>query len=349
MARKKQPLRVYFDADYLVYTSGYAVEKTDYALLVGESLHGVYEGKEALNAGRAKILDDEGDEVRVFSRTYLEGGDEQGLIRAKHNIKSQIEGVETAITKRYPKRDTEWTFVLTGGGQFRDVIATIRPYKGNRSTRPKPLLYHALREYLCEVWGAYIVKGYEADDEVAILQTEKPGVLVHVDKDLMQVPGLHYVPGKGWANLGEMQALRYFYRQVITGDSADNVGGVYKAGPARAKEVITKGMTEDQMIAACLLEYNASIAKYGEKCGYEDAARAYTENRELLWLVRKREDLPRIVRLDRAEAVPTLQRPARPEPVPAVAAAAQGLTQSQERQSAYTNEELDELTEEMGL
>ena len=369
MPRKKQSVRVYFDADWLVYSSGFSVEHTDYALVVDGTLTGTYEGKEALNVAREKLKGEDDLEIRVFSDTYLE---DDALVRAKHNVKSQIDGVERAISKKYPKATQDWIFVLTGGMNFRDAIATIRPYKGNRQTRSRPLLYQDLRAYLREVWGAYVVHGYEADDEVAILQTEQPSVLVHVDKDLLQVPGVHYVPGKGWANLSEEYGLRFFYRQVISGDTADNIGGVYRAGEKRAKEVITKGMAETDMAAAAIKEYEASLEKYGaEKCGYDDAYKAFVENGELLWLIRRR------------EALPTLQRPARAIELSTVAPAKEGVFIEANRQAAeqlqtlykvcndkaqseepmkelkrivkgsekpvYTEAELDDLTEELGL
>lgn len=288
-SRKSKSVEVQFDADLYTYNAAFAVEHTEYALVVGgDALHGVYESKDALNSA-LETIPAETPRV-VYARTFLE---EDAEARAKHNVKSQLDNAIAQIVDKFPKHSPVIRPVLTGSGNFRDRVGTIRVYKGNRSSRPKPQLYQALRRYLIEVWGAEVIHGHEADDEVAIRQTtahaeKRPSIIVHVDKDLLQVPGMHYDPTKGFAEITPAWGLRFFYRQVIQGDTADNVGGVYKSGEKRAKEIITSEMDEPQMVAVCLEEFRRSIEQHGtEKCGYDDHVAAFCENAILLWMCRK--------------------------------------------------------------
>lgn len=288
------------------------MEHTEYLLVVdGTNVYGSYEGKEALNAARPKA--EEIGPVRVWSDTFLE---EDAEARAKHNVNSQIDGVLDALKEKYPKHELVLRPVLTGSGNFRERVATIRPYKGNRSAKARPQLYGMLRTHLVDKWDAEIVHGHEADDEVAIRQTTaheegRESLIVHVDKDLNQVPGLHYNPNKGFASITAEWGLRFFYRQIIEGDNSDNVGGVYKSGAKRAKEVIVPGMSEREMYEACAAEFVASRGKYGaEKCGYDNPVAACNENAVLLWMLRKPGAL---------WTMPPLQGAASVKPVPSLA------------------------------
>ena len=67
----------------------------------------------------------------------------------------------------------DWVGYLTdSGSNFRLDIATILPYKGNRSGTEKPPLWKGLREYLMEAYPDQVteVVGIEADDQLAIDQ-----------------------------------------------------------------------------------------------------------------------------------------------------------------------------------
>lgn len=280
-----------WDADYLVYAAGFAVEKMDYLVQVGDTVHGTYTGKEKVNKAVEKL---DKAEYRLWKNgPYLE---EDGATRAKHNIRSMADGLIDEVAKKLKvaREDITFQMYLTAPPNFRDDIATIKPYKGNRAKSSKPLLYDELREYLCEAWGARIIKGHEADDEICIeahrfmkVEDLSPRVvIVHVDKDLLMIPGLHYNPNKGWVEIDRMRGLREFYRQILTGDVADNIGGCYKVGEKAAKAAIKPSMTEEEMWQTCVALYQISIDKYGEKCPYffMEAEAAARENAILLWM-----------------------------------------------------------------
>ena len=72
---------------------------------------------------------------------------------------------------------------LTGGGNFRFDIATVKPYKGNRK-QEKPFYLPSVRKYLETKWGAVVVEGMEADDALCIVAGRNKYDLL-IDADLI--------------------------------------------------------------------------------------------------------------------------------------------------------------------
>lgn len=285
---------VLWDADYLGYAAGFAVQHTDRALIFKD-----FDGSWSLSA----VVEDDLEKFKlscealegdVFTRTYLEP---DAFEKACWNTRSMIKGTQKALEETYPDlAPFKCRYFLTSTGNFRDEIATIRPYKGNREKAQRPLLYGDLRRWLVEEYDAELVYGWEADDAIATAARAAnwQPIIVHVDKDLMQLPGRHFVPGKGGKTVSKQGALAFFYRQMITGDTADNIQGVYKSGPRAAEILISKDMPEEAMWEAVVGDYAASIERYGDATGYADlgAWQAALENARLLWLVRYGKSAP---------------------------------------------------------
>lgn len=279
---------VLWDADYIAYAAGFAVQHTDRALVAKT-------GDEAWEL--KAVVEDDAETFKaaketfggeVFTRVYLEDG---ALEKALHNARSMITGTMRQLEEAYPAlAPFEYRFHLTGTGNFRDQIATIRPYKGNREKTSRPLLYADIRRWMVQTYGAVTAYGWEADDVIATeaCRAKWAPIIVHVDKDLLQLPGRHFVPGKGGRTVSKQGSLAFFYRQMLTGDTADNIPGVYKCGPKRAEAVVTKDMTERQMWEAVLAEYEASWGKHGagQYAPCDSPYDAAVENARLLWLIR---------------------------------------------------------------
>lgn len=132
---------------------------------------------------------------------------------------------------------------------WRFEIATIKPYKGNRGATEKPIHWELIRENLMLHHPCTDVEFIEADDALSIAQyvdyKENEGdpekcktIICTRDKDLRMVPGWQY----GWpcgtqkeTSLffqDEVSGLRLFYQQLCTGDSTDNILGLYGVGKA---------------------------------------------------------------------------------------------------------------------
>jgi DNA polymerase-1 len=169
----------------------------------------------------------------------------------------------------------ETEIFLTGDTNFRHDVAVTAPYKGNRKDVRKPKHLPLLRDYLVKAWGATISDGQEADDEIAIRATELGSecIIVSIDKDFMQVPGWHYnFIKREKKSVTEEEGLRFFYKQILTGDNADNIKGIKGVGPVRAEKMLKDASTPYQLYRCCV-----------EAMGEERVL----ENARLLWLRRE--------------------------------------------------------------
>jgi hypothetical protein len=165
---------------------------------------------------------------------------------------------------------------ITGKDNFRYQVAVTHPYKGNRRDLKKPKHYEALRGHL-ERLGAVVTDGEEADDAVGIESAKGNYWLVHVDKDLDQLPGWHYNPVKKEEYyVDEFQGLYNFYKQILTGDRIDAIVGLKGIGPVKAAKILEGCKTEQEL-------YEAVCEAYKDK---GEAQERVIENGQLLWLRR---------------------------------------------------------------
>lgn len=146
-------------------------------------------------------------------------------------------------------------FYLTGSENFRKEIAITKPYKGNRKGKDKPKHLSALRLRLVDVWGATISDGCEADDLLSIRQVAlgDDSVIVSLDKDLDMVEGWHYnFVRDELYYIDPQQGMYNFYKQLLTGDSTDNIQGVFRCGPKKAEAALADCNTEQDYWDVCL-------------------------------------------------------------------------------------------------
>lgn len=165
-----------------------------------------------------------------------------------------------------------WELYLTGKGNFRYNVAVTAEYKGNRKSE-KPKHYNILREYLQMAWEARLIEGMEADDAISIRATElgDDSVIVTIDKDLNQVAGWHYnFVKKELFYVTPEEGLFSFYKQMLTGDSVDNIIGARGIGPKKADKLLAD-KSEQEMWDVCV-----------DKLGLDRAI----ENAHLLWMLR---------------------------------------------------------------
>ncbi|AUG88502.1 exonuclease [Vibrio phage Vp_R1] len=132
---------------------------------------------------------------------------------------------------------SDYRAFFTGKGNFRFDIAKQQPYKGNREDFEKPANFSVVEEIVRKNNPGRVVDctGYEADDAMSFHRFYEDSfdyLIASRDKDLGTVPGWHY----RWA-CGEDQpevlpyfisvfeANRFFYYQMLIGDSTDNIAG----------------------------------------------------------------------------------------------------------------------------
>jgi len=167
---------------------------------------------------------------------------------------------------------------LTGKDNFRMTVS--KTYKGNR-TAPKPDLLPYCREYLRWNWNAIVSRGEEADDLIAIEAARlgyKDCIIASIDKDFLQVP----VPMYNWKKdtlvlVTPEGGLRFFYKQIIMGDGADNIKGAKGVGPKGAEKALDGLNDEREMYDKCVDIYK-SVGMTEEEV---------ISNARLLWLRRE--------------------------------------------------------------
>ena len=172
----------------------------------------------------------------------------------------------------------EYQVYLTGKGNFRFDYAVTAEYKGNRKAVSPPVHKDAIRKHAMEHWEAIMTEGEEADDLISIHATELGmlnSIIVSIDKDFLQVPGLHYNPVKKQHKAVDYwSGLLFFYQQILMGDSADNIIGIKGIGPAKSLKMLNDAADEMELYARCIEQYNGDEARV-------------IENARLLWLRRE--------------------------------------------------------------
>ena len=177
--------------------------------------------------------------------------------------------------------EVDYEVYLTGQGNFRYDIAKSAPYKGNRKDVEKPVHLSLCREYLVDKWGAIVSEGEEADDLIGIATTKHgpDTVVASIDKDMLQLPCKHFNFTTGvWTDVSEFEGLKFFYKQILTGDRADNIVGLFRVGPVKAEKMLEGCSTEQDLWEAVVKAYD------GDK-------ERVVENARLLWLRRKEGEL----------------------------------------------------------
>lgn len=194
-----------------------------------------------------------------------------------------------AWIKERSTADTQELF-LTGKDNFRKDVATIVPYKGTRK-KEKPKWYHEIRFEMEKNLGAIVIDGMEADDAMSIIGYADPDntIICSRDKDLNMVPCWHY----GWeAGLAKETPLwkqdevgghRLFFKQLLTGDSVDNILGLFGVGKKSALLTPLDGM--DDVYDMILHVHKHYVDRFGSY-----AEQFMSENGKLLWMLQTEDD-----------------------------------------------------------
>ena len=277
------------DGDIVVYRAGFASQ--DY-------IH--------------QVLDQDGDVLEEFS-SKAEANDYAELMALSGEIQPKIEtevlpkshdDVEMIVDVMIKNiivgsESTDYIVYLTGDTNFRNEVATIREYKGNRSSNTRPIHYGYIREYMAEKHPTITSDNCEADDLCAMrLYTEFKkahaskrkddcgAILCSIDKDLRNIPGHHYnIKDKNIDWVTPSMANKHFAKQLLTGDSVDNIPGISyfsnkkkKIGPKTAEKLLAESSSIEEL-------YSSVCDVYAEFAG-DDWEIKLQEVGTLLWMQR---------------------------------------------------------------
>jgi 5'-3' exonuclease len=184
-------------------------------------------------------------------------------------------------TVLFPEIGLDYSVYLTGKGNFRYDIAKSYPYKGNRKSVQKPRHLQTARDHMEVYYQAIISEGEEADDLIAkeAARLDYKACVASIDKDMLQLPCWHFNIVRGdYVNVTPFGGIKFFYTQILTGDTADNIVGLFRVGPVKAKKLLWDAETEEDLWDCVVKAYD----------GNEDRV---IENARLLWLRREEEEI----------------------------------------------------------
>lgn len=265
------------DMDIIKYAVGFACQKTldcddSVRYLIkrgtqGMEAHFFDEERDPLLFPELKKKADVQEELQLFRQEIHVDPIENAL----HSVKQMIKGILAA------SGGNEYIGYLTKGECFRHKLYS--EYKANRKDTPKPVLCPEIEKYLINKYDAVVCEGIEADDAIGIEQCQNPEqtIICSIDKDFNTIPGWHYNWNKQSVyNVTPDEAMKFFWTQVLMGDTADNIIGIKGIGPMKANRLL-EGVPLDQCKEVCLAEYNKA----------ERAEEDFNLNCKLLWILRK--------------------------------------------------------------
>jgi hypothetical protein len=282
---------VAIDGDILVYRAASVAQHTYYDIFEdGELIETFKYSKEA--KGYVKDQSEffmEADKLYEI-RPRLEYFTEED---AKESFDFQMKSIKSKLKAK------KYKIYLTGKGNYREKIATILKYKGNRDNIEKPYWFYNVRKYV-ESLGAIVIHGNEADDACSVVayrgylenKDNPTTVCVSADKDLRDTPGNHFNPDKDDAVvlITMEQANKNFYQQLLKGDkSSDNIPGcqglskliaekygtrkIASIGEKGAEALLDDCVTEWQLYERC---YEVYLAWYSEQEGWDSETETYS-------------------------------------------------------------------------
>lgn len=219
----------------------------------------------------------------AFSSCYLDGEElidiEVALDKYKESFSNLLQDIEE---KQGIVFDTCYTFI----GNYGNFRKTIDPnYKANRKKSNYPAILQDLKIRIAEEYDGLIGIGYESDDVVASswnlfkdLYGRDKVVIATIDKDLKQLPCLYWDyyyssneeknnARERYIDISEEEANRYFWTQMITGDSSDNIKGVKGMGKVAAEKLLKPLTSNNAMMMAVYRNYRRV---YGELRGRKE-------------------------------------------------------------------------------
>lgn len=292
------------DSDPIVYRSGFAAESISYVVIaVTKDGYGVRhfdpeQGKSANDKLKAWIVENPDAEILEKEKVVKA----EPVSHALEIVRSSLASISAEVAEQFKSSALGQKLILSGSTNWRNKVATLLPYKGNRDPSHKPVHYKAIRDYLVSAHSAVVTEDREADDAVATHaaylrhEGDTAYCVASIDKDLDQIPGHHYdYLKKVFYYIDAESAARSFWQQVLSGDSTDNIGGVWKLGPKKAQALVAdwyaQGLSPQCIWEAVVDEYAGSYSKM--KCPYADKSPhdVALENARLLYLQQKPDEL----------------------------------------------------------
>lgn len=179
--------------------------------------------------------------------------------------------VERLVAATMEATFSEYAFIAVGSDyNFRNDFFQFYKKSPSRvnSKSSKPDWFPELKDHLLSLPDTVSTIGFEADDLIRIWANEAtlagdPYVVCSIDKDLDVIPGPHYNNKTGTTYIVTPEyAERFFWRQCLTGDSVDNIPGIFRCGPVMADNILAGATTTEEYKKRVINVYKD---KHGDK------------------------------------------------------------------------------------
>lgn len=205
----------------------------------------------------------------------------------KPTLEEAIYGMDQRISEMLNACNTsQYVGFLTERRCFRYEAST--NYKGNRKGRPKPPVFYALREYVKQKYNFWGIDTLEADDLCSYYSyTDKRSTIIcSPDKDvLFQCVGMHYNYQKAeFLHTTPDEALKFLWKQVLMGDSTDNIQGLPGVGDKTSTNWLNNRKNDFE---------GFTLKKYVEKFGMVEGIMKFHETFRLVYLLKTAPDVIR--------------------------------------------------------
>lgn len=203
-----------------------------------------------LKTGRLALLDADRVKYIVVDRIYKikEENKFKGIADIYQKEPLVITETRKWVEEWLSKIDDPILFCFSDStkNNFRSQICFEKEYKGSRKDKTDYRDYEgkyddmlAAANFIIENYNSLICSGFEADDIVSFLQDDENTYIISNDKDLKQVSGYHYDESKNEIYyIDPKQALLHLAKQLIQGDSTDDIKGIPGRGEKYAEKFI---------------------------------------------------------------------------------------------------------------
>ena len=242
-----------------------------------------------------KVVDENTEETVGFS------SDKEAIDFAVKQFNFKLSNIRKKMLSK------DYKLYIGGVGNFRKKIATITPYKGSRPERP--ILFKAIEEKIKSIYKDRIVvcDGQESEDVISIAMMNNydkylsTGVwedcFSYIDKDLEMIvsPRINYDKlSEGFFIPTFQESQECFLRQLLTGDSTDDIVGLPSLSKSFREERGISNTRNNSVGASTAKHLIDGVDTLKDK--FEEVCRAYedhygddweeylSENAILLWM-----------------------------------------------------------------
>lgn len=172
-------------------------------------------------------------------------GSEEDKDLSEAKLSEKIYDILNILSSSY--NITSFCLFVKGNNNFRYKI-----YPDYKAKRPeKPEMVDILKQYLIDEFNTVISHNAESDDYVYTYSQldcfKDKCIICSVDKDMLQIPGLHYNYQKNiYIPVDDFQSRYSLAFQMLKGDTTDNIKCLKGYGEKTAQKILGKTSSSNQ-------------------------------------------------------------------------------------------------------